>query len=333
MSNEPLDLAARRVLQRYPAIAADATLRKLTGHGGFSGAVLWQVIQATRMAVLKAWPPGEGDADRLTWIHGLMRAARQAGLDFVPAVHSDREGRTVFQDGGRLWDLSDWHQGEGFDVAPSAARARNACTALARIHEVWCKRQTPVGPCPAVQRRLARTAECARLVSSGWQPDTSLIADPVVQTCATPAWRLSARWLERVPEALAPWTTQRLPLQPCLCDIWHDHVLFAGDKVTGMIDYGSARIDHVAVDLARLLGSTVADDVTLRTAGLEAYCRVRPLSPAEQQLVTVLDWTGTVIALANWLLWLFQDRRPFPDYRSVARRMEKLIQRVEAWPL
>jgi Ser/Thr protein kinase RdoA (MazF antagonist) len=332
MSNEPLDLTARSVLQRYPGIAPDAALRKLTDHGGFSGAVLWQVIEASRIAVLKAWPPTERNADRLSWIHDLMRSARQAGLDFVPAVRTGSAGRTVIPHAERLWDLSDWHQGEGFDVAPSALRVRNACTCLGRLHEVWSKKLLTVGPCPAVQRRWARAGDWQKLVACGWRPDTSLVADAVVQGCAEPAWRLSVRWLERAPEALAPWATQRLPLQPCVCDIWHDHVLFAGDRVTGVIDYGSARIDHVAVDLARLLGSTVADDVALRSAGLEAYCRVRPLSLEEQQLVTVLDWTGTAIALANWLVWLFHERRPFQDYGSVARRMQKLVERMERWP-
>jgi Ser/Thr protein kinase RdoA (MazF antagonist) len=332
MSSESLDLAARSVLQRSPGIAPDAALRKLIDHAGFSGAVLWQVIEPGRIAVLKAWPPTERHADRLSWIHDLMRSARQAGLDFVPAVHADSEGRTVIRHAERLWDLSDWHQGEGLDVAPCALRVRNACSCLARLHEVWSKKLLTVGPCPAVQRRLARAGDWQSLVASGWQPDIGLVADPAVQTCAEQAWRLSARWLDRVRDTLAPRATRHLPLQPCVCDIWHDHVLFAGDVVAGIIDYGSARIDHVAVDLARLLGSTAEDDATLRAAGLEAYCRVKPLSLEEQELVTLLDWTGTVIALTNWLLWLFHDRRAFPDYKSVARRMAKLIERVERWP-
>src|SRR5438874_648348 len=36
---------------------------------------------------------------------------------------------------------------------------------------------------------------------------------------------------------LAPWADRPVPVQPCLCDIHHDHVLFAGDEVTGIIDY------------------------------------------------------------------------------------------------
>src|SRR5437763_1299451 len=50
--------------------------------------------------------------------------------------------------------------------------------------------------------------------------------------------------------ALTPWADRPVPVQPCLCDVWHDHVLYTGDAVTGLIDYGEVKPDHPAVDLA-----------------------------------------------------------------------------------
>jgi len=35
--------------------------------------------------------------------------------------------------------------------------------------------------------------------------------------------------------------------------------------------------------------------------------------------------------LANWLIWLYKEHRAFDDRRAVARRLEKLVQRVERW--
>jgi homoserine kinase type II len=122
-----------------------------------------------------------------------------------------------------------------------------------------------------------------------------------------------------------------LPLQPCLCDVWHDHVLFEGERVTGLVDYGSVKTDHVAVDLARLLGSLVGDDRQQQAAGLEAYARLRPLSPEECRLVAALDETGTVLGAANWLRWLYHDVRRFEDREAVARRLAALVQRIERW--
>jgi Ser/Thr protein kinase RdoA (MazF antagonist) len=122
-----------------------------------------------------------------------------------------------------------------------------------------------------------------------------------------------------------------MSLQFCLCDVWHDHVLFEGDVVTGLVDYGGVKIDHVAVDLARLLGSMVEDRADLRTAGLEAYQRIRPLSLQEEELVSVLDETGTLVGLITWLKWLYVDGRQFDDREAAVSRLQMLVKRVESW--
>ena len=49
-----------------------------------------------------------------------------------------------------------------------------------------------------------------------------------------------------------------VPVQPCGAP--HDHVLFDGDRVTGIIDFAAAKVDHVAADLARLFGESDPDD-------------------------------------------------------------------------
>lgn len=146
------------------------------------------------------------------------------------------------------------------------------------------------------------------------------------------AGNLLACHLPGLPKALRRWRTVDVPLSPCLCDIWHDHVLYVGDAVSGIIDYGSVKLDHVAVDLARLLGSLVGDDEHHWQIGLQAYRQLRPLSGAEEELARVLDRSGTLLALANWLVWLFHDGRRYDDADAVARRLTALVQRVAAWP-
>ena len=76
-------------------------------------------------------------------------------------------------------------------------------------------------------------------------------------------------------------TAQRLrvPVQPCLRDVWHDHVLFINDAVSGIVDPAAARTDTVAADISRLVGSLVGDDPHGWTVALEAYQSVRSLSP------------------------------------------------------
>src|SRR5262249_27010740 len=102
-----------------------------------------------------------------------------------------------------------------------------------------------------------------------------------------------------------------------------------GDEVTGIVDYGSMKEDHVAVDLARLLGSLVEDDEARWAAGLAAYQRVRPLTRNEIDLTRWLDRTGTVLAAVNWLRWLLVDNRAFDDRQQIAKRLQRLVERLE----
>lgn len=304
----------------------------LGNRGGFSGARLWRIDGAAGAYCLRAWPSGDPAPQRLHWIHGLMKAARGADLEFVPAIAATEDGRSWVTHAGRLWDLTSWMPGRAdFQEHPTPARLEAACTTLARLHGIWFSIADQVGPCPAVKRRLEIARNWIGLIRSGWQPPFGLDAGDPVRPWAEKAWYLSRALIDTVPPALETWAERVVPLQPCLCDIWHDHVLFAGDTVTGLIDYGGVKFDHVAVDLARLLGSMVEDNADERSAGLRAYARLRPLSWEEEALVHLLDETGAIIALANWLKWLYREGKRFEDRTAVAQRLAKLVQRVEKW--
>ncbi len=330
-SNLPLDRAARAVLARYP-LSAGAPLVPLGNRGGFSGARLWRVSTAAGPLCLRAWPEAGPSPERLRAIHALMDAARRAGLDFVPAVLHTAAGQSCVEHAGRLWDLTAWLAGHAdFHERPTRQRLEVACTALARLHMVWQRVETRTEVCPAVLRRLDGLRAWQELIASGWRPVFGNDGDPV-HAWAQRAWRALAVHLPALSALLAPWATVPLPLHPCLCDVWHDHVLFEGDSVRGLVDYGSVKLDHASADLARLLGSLVPDDAGATAAGLEAYARLRPLPPAAQALVGVLDRTGTVLGVANWLRRLYREGHEFADRAAVADRLGLLVRRLESWP-
>ncbi len=123
--------------------------------------------------------------------------------------------------------------------------------------------------------------------------------------------------------------TTHFALQPCLRDIWHDHVLFTGDQVSGIIDYGAVDIDTPATDLARLLGSLVEDDAHAWQTGVAAYSEVQSLTDDEARAAKILDTSGTVLAGCNWLRWVYVEGRRFDDREQVIERFRRIVARCE----
>jgi Ser/Thr protein kinase RdoA (MazF antagonist) len=319
------------VRARYPAVFGSGPLVPLGNRGGFSGARLWRGDTAAGPFCLRAWPPAE-TLERMQSRHRLLALARAAGLSFVPAVFPAADGSTVVAAAGRLWEMTEWLPGiADFAERPSRQRLAAACTALARLHQAWQTAGKTAGPCPAVRRRLDFLREWLDLLHTGWQPFASPAAEGPVRDAAERAWRLLPARLASLPDLLERWSAYPRPLQPCLCDVWHDHLLFEEDRLTGIVDYGAVKVDHIAVDLARMLGSLVGDDAAGWSEGLAAYRAVRPLAADEEELARVLDRAGILLGAANWLRRLYHEGQVFEDLAAVAGRLRTLVERIERW--
>jgi Ser/Thr protein kinase RdoA (MazF antagonist) len=319
--------ALHEVLSRYAL--SSAVPKPLGNHGGFSGARLWRIDAGAAPFCLRVWPPGDPTPQRLRWLHELMAAARTAELTFVPHL-VPVVGSTFIEHAGLLWELTEWLPGRADSHQhPSPSRLRAACVALARLHDAWAHLRSVRGHCPALARRLDRTKTWLTLVASGWRPAFPP-GDPI-RPWAEQAVRLLSLWAERVPSLLAAWADLTFVLHTCLSDVWHDHILFEGEVVSGIVDYGSCRIDHPAADLARLLGSLIGDDASAWSTGLDAYAALRPLSPEDQALARALDRSGVILGTVNWLTWLYHDGRHFENRQVVADRLASLVHRLEGF--
>jgi len=253
--------------------------------------------------------------------------AKATALPWMPRVVTTVNGDTLvtFQD--RLWELTTWMPGRAdFASEPTSARLESACTALAMLHVRWANAESSVGVCPGVLRRWQSWQAWTDLLQSGWRPRWAAL-DPYAPL-AEALFHAILLSLDEVPQRLTPWLSLPMPLQPCVCDPWHDHVLFTGDTVTGLIDFGSAKVDHVSVDLARLLGSLLGDDLEKWQIGISTYRRIRPLSDDECRLAFDLDRIGTLIAATNWLRWLYHENRPYDQPAAVMKRLQQLRDRI-----
>jgi homoserine kinase type II len=280
---------SRAILSRYPSAVAGLDWTPLGSAGGFSGARIWRGDLAGQPAfALKAWPPGY-PADRLAVIHSWMADARPTGL--VPAVVPTLSNDSCVEHAGRVWDVTAWVPGAAdFRRDPTDARLAAACAALAALHRCWAPPTPTLAPCPGVLRRLAVLDEYASHVGPRRLGPTYKTALDLLAA--------------HVPAAIAdlrPWADRPVPIFPCLCDVWHDHVFFTDERVSGIIDYGAMKTDHPAVDLARLLGDLTDGDPDRVRLGLDAYRAAGGPVPIDPHYVTVLDRTGLVCAVIHWV--------------------------------
>lgn len=291
----------------------------LAAQPGFSGACVWKITHQDRSFALKRWPAGQPVYLELHTIHHLMQQARQSGLDVVPEVLRTIDGDSVLTHDGLFWDASSWQPGQS-DPAPSECCLKSAMVALSRLHALWrTQNERRFEVCPAVILQHSRL--------SGWRaeelellrmkaPPTGLFREALI---------LFEQHRTNALQSLAPWLNRRFSLQPCLGDVWADHVLFEEGQITGLIDFGGVRYDHPAQDLARLIGSYTQGNAVRRQLAL-SYCS--PMTDEMELLAIQLDDVGVIVGLSNWLRWLLLEQRTFVDHSRAINRLQQLVNRL-----
>ena len=328
---------------------------------GFSGAVVLRVVvQANPQApeieyCLRGWPPDSLPRERLLGLHRLLEHIHKCGVTQVPVPLRSKFGTTLYAEASHFWQLEPWLPGVAdFHSDPNDARLRNAMTVLAQWHDAGSRfepRESEAGwfKCfaaansPTVADRLDRierfrNQDVAKLRSllhqstplPQWEAEFSELVE--VSQRILDLFSLSA---EHVAEELSMSRNLRFRLHPCLRDVWHDHVLFQQNQVTGLIDPSAARSETPATDLARLLGSLLGDDGDRWELALAAYRNIRPLSDREATLARVLDQSTVLLSGLTWLERLFVQRLTYSNpsrvldrLRQIALRLDRLASRV-----
>jgi len=334
----PADISA--VLARYPALSPWTVATESPHRPGFSGAGVARLETALGPVAVRCWPAG-WPPERLRGLHRLLGYVQRQGIEFVAVPFRSDNGDTLVEAAGAWWQIEPWRPGRAdYHERPSRPRLSAAMTALAGWHLAACSYQPDhaesawfrpdrSGICPAIEERLHALAKLSPPMIRDWQSLALRNVPSGLRPFVTPLDDGVIPRLSMVHGQLLSVTTNSAPLQPCLRDVWHDHVLYTGDAVTGLIDSSACRTDSVAVDLARLLGSLVEDDVAEWRFALDEYARLRPLSLFEQRLIPILDRSGVVLSAVTWLKWLGPEARRWSDHGQIINRLQRLTARLE----
>ncbi len=335
-----------QVLQHFRHLdLAAATAEPLKNAGGFSGAQLWKIESGQQSYCLRRWPDGV-NLQRLAKNHQVLAKVAIQGCEFVPVpfcVAVDLSSQTIERNcyefpslliaQSGIWQLEPWMRGRAdFFERPSKTRLRAAAQALARFHlAVDSSHPGEEDVCPAI---VDRTSMLERLMQKEFHQianHSRTYAPPhfasVIEHTEIGFKRLSRSMYERLKMCLQ----LRVRVTPVIRDVWHDHVLFSGDQVTGIVDYGAMRDDSRAVDVARMLGSFCENEASLWQDAIDAYRQISPLTDNELTLLPVLDQSTVLLSLVNWLRWLFVENRKFENAKDILPRMHHLCDRLRLW--
>ena len=322
---------------RHHFASTTPVIKSLGSGGGFSGARFWRIEDEQQAWCLRRWPQAACDDEkRLLWIHRQLALAHAKGCSFLPVPVFSNSRETLVEFGEHLWQMECWMPGKAdYFTRPTDARLIAAMGALASFHEALRQDSQRCQPSPGIQQRLQRLSELhdgksptdkfnhIQLAAQTFPADTefrSLAAHLTVRFL-----RLAVPLHQRLRDA----SQISVPIQTVIADIWHDHVLFSGDEVSGLVDFGAMRMDTCACDIARLLGSLAPDQANEWEKGIDAWRSKNKISPAEHDLIAVFDDSTTVLAGLNWLQWICLENRQFGDLRPITERMRLISLRMD----
>jgi hypothetical protein len=334
------------VLAAFPAAGQVHRIEYLAAAGGMSGAKLWRLQTDVGTLCLRRWPEEHPTAEYLAWLARVLEHVRRAGCDLLPRTIFARDGRPAVSLGGRLWSLEQWLTGAADDSRPmSQARVQAAMAALAQFHQAaagfveaepqadWFHAPASAahGPSPGIVRRRQQLAQLRQQAAAELQRAFAMSV-PAPWKAAAEAWLATLHPAASIVTAQLEEAAQiEAPLQPCLRDVWKAHVLFEGDRVTGLVDLAAMRLDHPATDIARLLASIAHDDLATWQTGLAAYEAVRPLTAADRQLVAAFDASAMLMTPWSWFRWVLLEERQFEQpHEQILQRVWETIDRASA---
>ncbi len=331
----------RSVIDRYPNLIQPESVELFDQGQGFSGAAIFRLTCGLGEFCLRRWPINSLPESRILGLHRLLKETHQAGVSQLAVAIETTDDQTLIATHGHHWQLEPWMPGTAdFRENPNTDRLHAAMRCLAQWHlaagefqpradeRQWFASMSDATS-PAVAERGKRIR---KLQDGGCDAIGRAIAqsnhdefDSISQSLLNRFNELAAK----VADELAGAASIRVSLQPCIRDVWHDHVLFTGNEVSGLIDLSACRTENVATDLARLLGSLLSDDSAAWATALDAYQTLRPLTANEQQLVGIFDRSAVLLSGMTWLERHYLQNIRLADVDRVIDRLKHYLGRLD----
>jgi hypothetical protein len=332
---------------------------------GMSGATLYR-CEGKEPLALRRWPIGTSEG-RVREIHSVISPVAM-NCHWIPQYklnRRDNQSWVTDSDGG-IWELAAWVPGKPLPHDAPISLIQTGAAAIGDLHRRLASLGASIRTPEAIDQRMRRVTQldrqlprCLRVNLDGRVPPTVLAPLTLARDLLAGKWPQIS---QQINATLSPLRRCRLPVHYILRDIHREHLLFTEGAVSGIIDFDAVRIDTPAVDLARwatdfsefakhpgrtidlvLAGyfgsrSLFKDEAEPDRFGLPRTITdlgvPRPDAPTAdfRTLILAIAESSLWISLANWVIWLVDESRQFPDFQRVAERINRIIESVQRLP-
>lgn len=300
--------------------------------GGFSSAQVVRVATSIGDFALRGTPAAHADEQSVLARHHWQKELAHSSIPVPVPQQVQATGRTLLAHDSHLWQLETWLPGEsltGNEITPSQITAM--MLQIAKFHQASSNAATSENSVFACRRDFCPAVQERRQIIRWWTPERLVIASDSLHKAPEefrfPAEIILTEFLSQamvLDNELKQFENIPFALIPCARDLWQAHVLFTGDQVTGVIDLNVSRVDHVATDLSRLLGSFFGNDPARWQNALTAYESLRPLTAVEHQLIKVLDRSSIVLSGMTWIHRWHHGQVTQVNLNAVVERLQNL---------
>lgn len=293
-SSEPPPLIMERIKKRLHGIYRPNEEREpsqIAFHqlsGGHSKSPIWLVVLnldhvSELNLVFKLHNQQDLSTSKLNWIGEALQYCHDSGFKLVPRqiyvepVPATRKENLVVE-------MLTWQPGTPLGPNTSNDWIRKAISAQLEFHNYLSGHSESIrGTSRAIAKRIQLLESLDPTKLSVFNFDAKKLRDQLL-------------------DGLIPLASKTMNLQPIQVDARPEHFLIAEDKLSGIIDFSAMAIDTPAVDLARLVGELSLGD-NLKWQMLVSHYLDQSDADFNQQLIQLLDWSGALLGIANWINW------------------------------
>ena len=315
--------------------------------GGLSEATVWQVRDLSgEVFAVKVWKPDSAAQVRhRCLVRRWMLSASESCPDIVPRprAHAGMPGdeRSLILHQGRFaWQVESWRPGQSLRGAPAPECLESTALKLLPLyvsgHDFgvrWSSSTLALESTPS--SAILRRADLVEELQQGGLRRLSGSAhgcgDAEVTAAVLQFAQCLQSWLRWLQLQLQPWRSQSMTLQPVLRDLRAENVLYQDGRISGVIDWDAAGIDHPCLDVARLLRSWYPYDDAARLAAADCWAKLWQLSARDRQLLSVFDASIVLLNPVIWLKRLGDNPDLFQRLPAAKQRLLQLCGMANCW--